>query len=91
MQQNCNVEIDIEKDIDTDIEIEKENTKESVPASDLDFDAEWGWEYTINAYPKKTSLTSAKVAWMDKLLEVIEPNRKAVAKLIYEGYSGICY
>lgn len=85
LQQNCNVEIDIEKDIDTDIEIEKENTKESVPASDLDFDAEWGWEYTINAYPKKTSLTSAKVAWMDKLLEVIEPNRKAVAKLIYEA------
>ena len=70
LQQNCNVEIDIEKDIDTDIEIEKENTKESVPASDLDFDA---------------SLTSAKVAWMDKLLEVIEPNRKAVAKLIYEA------
>ncbi len=83
LQQNCNVEIDIEKDIDTDIE--KENTKESVPAYDLDFDAEWGWEYTINAYPKKTSLTSAKVAWMDKLLEVIEPNRKAVAKLIYEA------
>jgi predicted phage replisome organizer len=73
LQQNCNVEIDIEK----------ENTKESI--LDLDFDAEWGWEYTINAYPKKTSLTSAKVAWMDKILEVIEPNRKAVAKLIYEA------
>lgn len=81
LQQKCNV--DIEKDIEIDTEIEKENTKESI--LDLDFDAEWGWEYTINAYPKKTSLTSAKVSWMDKLLEVIEPNRKAVAKLIYEA------
>lgn len=84
-QQNCNVDIEIEKDIDTDKEIEKENIKESVPVSDSDFDAEAAWEFTIKEYPKKTSLTSAKIVWMDKLLEVIEPNRKAVGKLIYEA------
>ncbi len=84
-QQNCNVDIEIEKDIDTDKEIEKENTKESVPISDSDFDAEAAWEFTIKEYPKKTSLTSAKIVWMDKLLEVIEPNRKTVGKLIYEA------
>ena len=83
LHQNCNVEIDIEKDID--IDKEKENTKESAPVSDLDFDAEAAWEFTIKEYPKKTSLTSAKTVWMDKLLEVIEPNRKAVGKLIYEA------
>lgn len=83
LHQNCNVDIEIEKDIDTDIE--KENIKESVPVSDSDFDAEAAWEFTIKEYPKKTSLTSAKIVWMDKLLEVIEPNRKAVGKLIYEA------
>ena len=91
-QLECNVTetdsnaIEREEDKEKDTDKEKENTKESSTSNAIDdFDAEWGWEYTINAYPKKTSLTSAKVAWMDKLLEVIEPNRKAVAKLIYEA------
>lgn len=91
-QLECNVTetdgnaIEREEDKEKDTDKEKENTKESSPSNAIeDFNAEWGWEYTIKAYPKKTSLASAKVAWLDKLLEVIEPNRKAVAKLVYEA------
>lgn len=84
LQQNCNVEIDIEKDIDTDIE--KENTKESSPP-DIYF--ENAWNGTFEKYPKKSAAVMAKQVWMDKLLEVIEPNRKEVAKLIY--YATIAY
>lgn len=89
-QLECNVTetdgnaIEREEDKEKDTDKEKENTKESSPGNAIeDFDAEWGW--AIKAYPKKTSLVSAKTAWLDKLLEVIEPNRKAVAKLIYEA------
>ena len=77
LQQNCNVEI--EKDIDIDTDIEKENIKESAPF----FDAERAWNDTFDLYPKKTSAVMAKQIWMDKLIPVIEQNRKDVAKLIY--------
>lgn len=84
-ETDCNA-IEREEDKEKDTDKEKENTKESSTGNAIDdFDVEWGWEYTIKAYPKKTSLVSAKTAWLDKLLEVIEPNRKAVAKLIYEA------
>ncbi|WP_075678524.1 phage replisome organizer N-terminal domain-containing protein [Roseburia sp. 831b] len=79
LQQNCNVEIDTEKDIDTDIE--KENTKESSLASS--FNAEQAWIDTFDKYPKKSAAVKAKQVWMEKLLGVLEPNRKDVAKLIY--------
>ena len=77
MQQNCNVEI--EKDIDTDTGRERENINESAPF----FDAERAWNDTFDLYPKKTSAVMAKQIWMDKLIPVIEQNRKDVAKLIY--------
>ena len=77
LQQNCNVDIEI--DIDTDIE--KENTKESLPM----FNAEQAWIDTFALYPKKSSAVMAKQVWMDKILGVIESNRKDVAKLIYHA------
>ena len=81
LQQNCNVEI--EKDIDTDIdkEIDKENTKESLQPL-FDFNAEKAWDDTFELYPKKTGAVNAKIAWMDKLIPVLEGNRKEVALLI---------
>lgn len=83
----CDKNVTTEKEIEKDKELdkEKENTKASELVSDFDFNVEEAWEFTIKEYPKKTSLTSAKIIWMDKLLEVIEPNRKAVGKLIYEA------
>lgn len=80
-QQNCNVEIEKEIEIDTDIDIEKENTKES----SLPFNVEQAWIDTFALYPKKSAAVMAKQVWMDKLLGVIEPNRKAVAMLIYNA------
>lgn len=77
LQQKCNVEI--EKDIEIDTDIEKENTKES---SSL-FDFEDAWKKTFDIYPKKTAYIPAKTVWMDKVLEVIEPNQPDVARLIY--------
>lgn len=77
LQQKCNVEI--EKDIDKEIDTDKENTKES---SSL-FDFEDAWKKTFDIYPKKTAYIPAKTAWMDKVLEVIEPNQPDVARLIY--------
>lgn len=79
LQQKCNVEIDIDKEIDIDTDIEKENTKEKSPLFDFD-DA---WQKTFNIYPKKTAYNTAKTAWMDKVLEVIEENQPDVARLIY--------
>lgn len=75
MQQNCNVEI--EKDIDT--ETEKENCYKKP------FDVEMAWKGTFEKYPKKSSAVMAKQVWMDKLLYVIEPNRRDVAILIYNA------
>ena len=69
LQQNCNVEI------------EKENIKESHPL----FNAEKAWNDTFSLYPKKTSAVMAKNVWMDKLIDVIEPNRRDVAVLIYKA------
>lgn len=61
--------------------IEKENAKES---SSL-FDFEDAWEKTFDVYPKKTSYNASKIAWMDKVLEVIEPNQPDVARLLYKA------
>lgn len=61
--------------------IEKENAKE---ISSL-FDFEDAWEKTFDVYPKKTSYNASKIAWMDKVLEVIEPNQPDVARLLYKA------
>ena len=75
LQQNCNV--DIEKDTDT--ETEKENCYKKP------FDVETAWKGTFEKYPKKSAAVMAKQVWMDKLLYVIEPNRRDVAILIYNA------
>lgn len=47
------------------------------------FNAEQAWIDTFALYPKKSAAVIAKQVWMDKLLDVIESNRKDVAELIY--------
>lgn len=81
--KNVTTEKEIEKDKDTDIEkeIESESTNEPVEL----FDLERAWNDTLKVYPKKTAIFSAKTTWMNKLLEVIEPNRKDVATLIWKA------
>ena len=68
-------EIELEEDIDK----EKESKKESAPS----FNAEQAWIDTFALYPKKSAAVTAKQRWMEKMIDVIEPNRKAVAELIY--------
>lgn len=91
-QLECNVTetdsnaIEREEDKEKDTDKEKENTKESSP-SDIYF--ENAWNGTFEKYPKKSAAVMAKQIWMDKILEVIEPNRKEVAQLIY--YATIAY
>lgn len=70
-----------EKEGEEDKDIEKENTKERA----IFFDAEKAWNDTFSLYPKKSSAVMAKNVWMDKLIGVIESNRKDVAKLIYNA------
>lgn len=49
------------------------------------FNAEQAWIDTFALYPKKSSAVMAKQIWMDKLLDVIDSNRKDVAMLIYHA------
>lgn len=81
-QLECNATVTdgnaIEREEEKDIDKEKENTKESY----FDFDGEKAWNDTFELYPKKSAAVTAKQIWMDKLLDVIEPNRKDVAILI---------
>lgn len=67
--------------------IEKENTKESSSLSDSGetFDFEDAWKKTFDIYPKKTAYNTAKTAWMDKVLEVIEENQPDIARLLYKA------
>lgn len=63
---------------------DKEREDDSAPASDT-FNAEKAWIDTFGLYPKKSSAVMAKQVWMDKLLDVIDSNRKDVAVLIYHA------
>lgn len=71
--------------MDTENRVDKNRVEESrqepVPA----FNAEQAWIDTFALYPKKTSAVMAKQVWMEKLLGVIETNRKDVAMLIYHA------
>lgn len=64
----------------------KENDREgdSAPTCDT-FNVEQAWIDTFAIYPKKSAAVMAKQVWMDKLLPVIEENRKDVAMLIYRA------
>ena len=79
--RETDTDLDLGLDKDIDLNIEKENIKERSFA----FDAEKAWNDTFSLYPKKSSAVMAKQIWMDKLLDVIESNRKDVAKLIYHA------
>ena len=62
---------------------EKENICESEPVSaDSMFNIEQAWKDTFEIYPKKSGAVMAHTVWMDKLVPVIEQNRKDVAVLI---------
>ena len=70
--------IELEKDKD------KEKLKQKESSSDPDdFNAEKAWNDTFSIYPKKSAAVIAKQVWMNKMLDVVEPNRLDVAKLIF--------
>ena len=60
---------------------EKRNISESEPFDPM-FNVEQAWKDTFEIYPKKSGAVMARVVWMDKLVPVIESNRKDVAILI---------
>ena len=72
-----------DKNVTTEKEIEKENSR-STDSGDL-FDFDDAWKKTFNIYPKKTSYNASKIAWMDKVLEVIEENQPDIARLLYKA------
>lgn len=67
-------------------EIKRNKTKGNENSADAlltSFNAEQAWVDTFAIYPKKSAAVMAKQVWMDKLLDVLETNRKDVAQLIY--------
>lgn len=76
-------EIEKEKELDKEKEIEKENSLS--PNSKEPFDFKDAWEKTFDVYPKKTAYNASKIAWMDKVLEVIEENQPDIARLLYKA------
>lgn len=48
-------------------------------------DFETAWINTLDLYPKQTYTNSAKEAWMDKLIPVLDKNKKEVATSIYNA------
>jgi hypothetical protein len=78
-------QVDTQYRIDKD-SIDKNSIGESNNAhahEEVDFDDIWN--KTFAAYPKKSNHASAKVEWMNRLAPVVEPNRKAVATLIWQS------
>lgn len=70
---------------ETESRVEKNRVVESRQEPVTAFNAEQAWIDTFALYPKKSSAVMAKQVWMDKLLGVIESNRKDVAMLIYHA------
>ena len=60
-------------------------SKEQPQESKEYFDLEKAWEQTFELYPKKLGFALAKTTYLDKLGQVVEPNRKAVASLIWRA------
>ena len=63
---------------------DKDREEDFAPTCDT-FNAEQAWIDTFALYPKKSAAVMAKQVWMDKLIPVIESNRKDVAMLIYQA------
>ena len=71
--------------MDTESRVEKNRVGESRQEPVTAFNVEQAWIDTFALYPKKSSAVMAKQVWMDKLIPVIESNRKDVAMLIYQA------
>jgi|GEM_PF-5308853 len=52
---------------------------------DFSFNAEKAWNDTFAIYPKKSASATAKMAWMNKLLDVIPQNQQDMAIIIYKA------
>lgn len=74
----------IDTNLESQIRIDKKREDKSNPdTSSLSmFNIEKAWDDTFSLYPKKSSVVMAKNVWMDKLVPVLEENRKDVAILI---------
>ncbi len=70
---------------ETESRVEKNRVEKSREEPVTAFNAEQAWIDIFALYPKKSAAVTAKQVWMDKLLGVIEPNRKDVAMLIYHA------
>ena len=72
-------------DKSSDVVVSDREEESLSPDSKEPFNFEDAWEKTFDVYPKKTSYNASKIAWMDKVLEVIEPNQPDVARLLYKA------
>ena len=71
--------------VETESRVEKNRIEKSREEPVAAFNVEQAWIDTFALYPKKSAAVMAKKVWMDKLLGVIESNRKDVAMLIYHA------
>ena len=71
--------------VETESRVEENRVEKSREEPVTAFNAEQAWIDTFSLYPKKSYAVMAKNVWMDKLLGVIESNRKDVAMLIYHA------
>lgn len=53
--------------------------------TDFSFNAEKAWNDTFAIYPKKSASATAKMVWMNKLLDVIPENQQDMAIIIYKA------
>jgi hypothetical protein len=53
--------------------------------ADFSFNAEKAWNDTFAIYPKKSASATAKMVWMNKLLDVIPENQQDMAIIIYKA------
>lgn len=66
----------------TESRVDKSRVEENRTEPVAMFNAEKAWDDTFNIYPKKSEAVMAKQAWLDKLAQVLDENRKEVALLI---------
>ena len=53
--------------------------------TDFSFNVEKAWNDTFAIYPKKSASATAKMVWMNKLLDVIPENQQDMAIIIYKA------
>lgn len=91
--RKCDENVTLEKEKREEIELEQSRVEPpsptrdqaDIPTDDAQTDFERLFDYTFEKYPKKTAPAVARQVWCRKISSVVRENRKAVAKLLFDG------